>query len=93
MFTFVAWSCFCIGIVAKIKIGLDQKLSMPKDSYVISYFNDMNSYLNVGPPVYFVVEKGHNYTSIMGQNQLCGSVGCPHDSLLGKLYTQSKISN
>lgn len=93
MFTFVAWSCFCIAIVTKVKIGLDQKLSMPKDSYVISYFNDMNSYLNVGPPVYFVVENGHNYTSIMGQNQLCGSVGCPHDSLLGKLYTESKISN
>ena len=40
----------------KIDIGLDQKLSMPEDSYLIDYFETMSQSLEVGAPVYFVVK-------------------------------------
>ena len=40
----------------KIDIGLDQKLSMPEDSYLIDYFETMSESLEVGAPVYFVVK-------------------------------------
>ena len=40
----------------KIDIGLDQKLSMPEDSYLIDYFQTMYESLEVGAPVYFVVK-------------------------------------
>ena len=40
----------------KLDIGLDQKLSMPEDSYLIDYFETMSESLEVGAPVYFVIK-------------------------------------
>lgn len=82
-----------VAVLHKIQLGLDQKLSMPDDSYVLKYFEDESTYLHVGPPVYFVVKEGHNYTSEQGQNSLCGGNGCPQDSLVGQIFTASKIPN
>lgn len=56
---------------------------------MLDYFNALNDYLSVGPPVYFVVKDGYNYTNIQGQNGICGGNGCPENSLLGQLYTAS----
>uniref|UniRef100_A0AAQ5YGY8 SSD domain-containing protein n=1 Tax=Amphiprion ocellaris TaxID=80972 RepID=A0AAQ5YGY8_AMPOC len=72
-------------------IGLDQKLSMPDDSYVLDYFKNMSKYLHTGAPVYFVVEEGLNYSSPEGQNVVCGGVGCNNDSLVQQVYTASLI--
>ncbi|XP_064596791.1 NPC intracellular cholesterol transporter 1-like [Liolophura sinensis] len=93
MFVFVGWFCVCVAVVNKIEIGLDQKLSMPQDSYVLDYFNSLNEYLSVGPPVYFVVEEGHDYTTANGQNAICGGNGCPEKSLLGQVYRASRRAN
>ena len=47
-----------IALVPKVSVGLNQKLSVPKDSYVLDYFTALEDYLSVGVPVYFVVKKG-----------------------------------
>lgn len=90
---FVGMLSFSIAAVNKVEIGLDQKLSMPDDSYVLEYFKNLSMYLHTGPPVYFVVEDGVNYSSPEGQNAVCGGVGCNNDSLVQQVYTASLISN
>uniref|UniRef100_A0A3Q1FYK2 Niemann-Pick disease, type C1 n=1 Tax=Acanthochromis polyacanthus TaxID=80966 RepID=A0A3Q1FYK2_9TELE len=90
---FVGMLSFSIAVVNKVEIGLDQKLSMPDDSYVLDYFKNMSKYLHTGAPVYFVVEEGLNYSSPEGQNVVCGGVGCNNDSLVQQVYMASLISN
>lgn len=59
------------NILAHLTSGLDQRLALPSESYLIPYFDNMNLYLDVGPPVYFVT---HNVdvTERPGQQELCG---------------------
>ncbi|XP_069548356.1 NPC intracellular cholesterol transporter 1 [Brachyistius frenatus] len=90
---FVGILSFSIAVVNKVEIGLDQKLSMPDDSYVLEYFKNMSEYLHTGAPVYFVVEDGIKYNSSEGQNAVCGGVGCNNNSLVQQIYTASLISN
>lgn len=59
-----------IGI-QHITLGLDQRLALPGDSYLVSYFNALDSYLDVGPPVYFVTHDT-DPASREGQQKLCG---------------------
>ncbi|CDS43324.1 Niemann Pick C1 protein [Echinococcus multilocularis] len=83
---FLGWICFCIAIIpGGIHIGLDQKLSMSLDSYVLEYFEAISGLLAVGPPVYFVVTEGHSFDSVHGQNQICSRPGCDEDSLVNTL--------
>jgi Niemann-Pick C1 protein len=59
---------------------------MPKDSYVLDYFYGLETYLSVGPPVYFVAnENAIDYTKVDDQNLLCGTSGCSPVSLLGQI--------
>uniref|UniRef100_A0A8C1ZAD7 Niemann-Pick disease, type C1 n=1 Tax=Cyprinus carpio TaxID=7962 RepID=A0A8C1ZAD7_CYPCA len=74
-----------------MEIGLDQKLSMPDDSYMLDYFGNLSEYLHTGAPVYFVVEDGHDYKTIEGQNAVCGGVGCNNNSLVQQIYTISNV--
>ncbi|KAM9322799.1 NPC intracellular cholesterol transporter 1 [Pholidichthys leucotaenia] len=90
---FVGILSFSIAVVNKVEIGLDQKLSMPDNSYVLEYFKNMSAYLHTGPPVYFVIEEGLNYTTIEGQNMVCGGVGCNNNSLVQQVYAASLINN
>ncbi len=90
MLVFGFWTLCCVGMVAHIGVGLDQKLSMPHDSYVLRYFESLAQYLEVGSPVYFVVESGHNYTTRAGQDMVCSGRGCPEYSLLGQLYSAAQ---
>ncbi|XP_061653506.1 NPC intracellular cholesterol transporter 1 isoform X2 [Phyllopteryx taeniolatus] len=90
---FVGALSFSIAVVNKVEIGLDQQLSMPDDSYVLEYFKNLNQYLHTGAPVYFVVEDGLNYSSLEGQNAVCGGVGCNNNSLVQQIYSASLISN
>lgn len=47
------------------------------------------NYLNVGPPVYYVVKGGYNYSTAENQNKICGTAGCNPDSLNAQIYTAS----
>uniref|UniRef100_A0A8C4Q4A4 Niemann-Pick disease, type C1 n=1 Tax=Eptatretus burgeri TaxID=7764 RepID=A0A8C4Q4A4_EPTBU len=87
-----AFSC-SIAVLNKVPVGLDQRLSMPDDSYLLQYFGNMSKFLNSGPPVYFVVEDGLDYTTVHGQNVVCGGVGCNPDSLVQQIFKASQISN
>eukprot|EP00818_Percolomonas_sp_WS_P000778 CAMPEP_0117439868 /NCGR_PEP_ID=MMETSP0759-20121206/2783_1 /TAXON_ID=63605 /ORGANISM="Percolomonas cosmopolitus, Strain WS" /LENGTH=897 /DNA_ID=CAMNT_0005231589 /DNA_START=13 /DNA_END=2701 /DNA_ORIENTATION=- len=40
--------------VKGLKMGLDQVNALPKDNYLIDYFQDQRAFLDLGPPVYFV---------------------------------------
>lgn len=83
---FIIIASLSASIIHRIPIGLDQKLSMPKDSYVLDYFYGLENYLNVGPPVYFVVnENAINYTRTGDQNLLCGTSGCSPSSMLQQI--------
>uniref|UniRef100_H3BC01 NPC intracellular cholesterol transporter 1 n=1 Tax=Latimeria chalumnae TaxID=7897 RepID=H3BC01_LATCH len=90
---FVGVLSFSIAVLPKVEVGLDQSLSMPDDSYVLDYFSSLSKYLHSGPPVYFVVEKGHNYTSLEGQNMVCGGVGCNNNSLVQQIFTAAELDN
>ncbi|XP_076237952.1 NPC intracellular cholesterol transporter 1 homolog 1b [Calliopsis andreniformis] len=77
-------------VLPNIGIGLDQKLSMPVDSYVLKYFEFMEDLLSMGPPVYFVLTSGLNYSHTIVQNMICGGQGCNTDSLYTQIYSASK---
>ncbi|EJD53697.1 multidrug efflux transporter AcrB transmembrane domain-containing protein [Auricularia subglabra TFB-10046 SS5] len=57
--------------IQHIELGLDERLALPRDSYLIEYFNDLHQYLEIGPPTYFVVQQADE-TSRTGQRELCG---------------------
>ncbi|MCO5565319.1 hypothetical protein L7F22_018992 [Adiantum nelumboides] len=60
----------CIG-VRNVKMGLDQRLALPKGSYLRDYFDAVDSFLDVGPPVYFVA-RDVDVTTRAGQQAICG---------------------
>ncbi|XP_012153839.1 Niemann-Pick type C-1a isoform X5 [Megachile rotundata] len=93
MIVFFAWLCSSIAVVPHIEIGLDQELSMPEDSFVLKYFKFLNSYLSIGPPMYFVVKEGLNYSDTRQQNLVCGGQYCNSDSVSTQIFIASKQSN
>ncbi|KAG8800894.1 hypothetical protein FRC16_001821 [Serendipita sp. 398] len=56
--------------VQHIQLGLDQRLALPSDSYLNPYFDAMDRFLDVGPPVYFV-STDIDVTARTGQQRLC----------------------
>ncbi|GAA6035375.1 hypothetical protein JCM8097_008841 [Rhodosporidiobolus ruineniae] len=73
-----------------IQLGLDQRLALPASSYLVDYFNALDAYLDVGPPVYFVVE-GVNQTSLGGVKEMCGRFStCEPLSLANVLEAERK---
>ncbi|XP_070533114.1 NPC intracellular cholesterol transporter 1-like [Ptychodera flava] len=90
---FVFMFCGSAVLMTKVEVGLDQKLSMPEDSYMIDYFNNLSEYLSIGSPVYFVTKDGYNFTSEVEQDKICGGSGCNDDSLTSQVYHASQISN
>ncbi|KAK4781437.1 hypothetical protein SAY86_015539 [Trapa natans] len=86
---FVAFSLTSIALCTRIEPGLEQKIVLPRDSYLQGYFHDVSKYLRIGPPLYFVV-KNYNYSSESRQtNQLCAINQCDADSLLNEISRAS----
>ena len=83
----------CTNCTVQLSVDCWSWLSVLQGSYVLEYFESMARYLSTGSPVYFVVEEGHNYTSLRGQNQVCGGSGCPDTSLLGQVYEATRQPN
>ncbi|KAE8745772.1 hypothetical protein FOCC_FOCC007488 [Frankliniella occidentalis] len=89
----VFFVCLFIGTLPclpRVDVGLDQSLAMTKDSYVYKYFENMKELLSIGPPVYFVITQGLNYTDPAHQNLVCGGIGCSADSLATAVQSASK---
>jgi len=90
---FVGFFFSCISMCDKIKIGLDQKLAMPSDSYQIKYFEALQKHLKVGPPVYFVLKDGYNYSDTNLLRLLCGASNCDSNSLQSIISAASVFPN
>ncbi|GAV02187.1 hypothetical protein RvY_12783 [Ramazzottius varieornatus] len=93
LLVFSGWLLASIAVINKINVGFDQKISMPEDSYVLDYMTNMEEYLSVGAPVYFVVEDGMDYSNRLQQNKLCGTAGCDQESLMAQITLASFGSN
>lgn len=50
---------------------IDQRLALPSESYLIKWFDSIDAYLEVGPPVYFVVQDT-DVAKRPAQKKLCG---------------------
>ena len=59
------------ALLPGMQLGLDQRIAIPNDSYLIQYFNDLDRYFASGPPVYFVAQDV-DVTTLAGQQALCG---------------------
>lgn len=57
---FVFMSCFSLIVVPSIEVGLDQELSMPKDSHIVKYFQFMADLLSMG--ILYIIYLHYLYT-------------------------------
>ncbi|CAG8683201.1 5361_t:CDS:2, partial [Racocetra persica] len=82
---------FLIGLslVPQVELGLDQRIALPSDSYLIDYFDDLDNYFRVGPPVYFVA-KNVNVTKKDGQRALCGRFSTCEQFSLSNILEQER---
>ncbi|XP_054787457.1 uncharacterized protein LOC129293484 [Prosopis cineraria] len=88
---FVAFTLASIALCTRIERGLEQKIVLPRDSYLQGYFNNISEYLRVGPPLYFVV-KNYNYSlESTHTNQLCSISHCDSNSLLNEISRASLV--
>jgi Niemann-Pick C1 protein len=68
----------------------DQRLALPSHSHLIQYFDDMDAYLNIGPPVYFV-SHDVDVTHRPGQQALCARfTTCDDFSVANTLEAERK---
>ncbi|XP_002510680.3 NPC intracellular cholesterol transporter 1 isoform X1 [Ricinus communis] len=86
---FIAFALASVALSTRVEPGLEQKIVLPRDSYLQGYFNNVSEYLRIGPPLYFVV-KNYNYSSESRHtNQLCSISQCDSDSLLNEIARAS----
>uniref|UniRef100_A0A1J3K9G7 Niemann-Pick C1 protein n=1 Tax=Noccaea caerulescens TaxID=107243 RepID=A0A1J3K9G7_NOCCA len=87
---FLAFAMASIALSPRLETGLEQKIVLPRDSYLQDYFDSLSKYLRVGPPLYFVV-KDYNYSlGSRHTNQLCSISQCNSDSLLNEISRASQ---
>lgn len=90
---FVAMVSVSIILIPQIEVGLDQQMALPTDSYVYKYLIAVRDLLRIGPPVYFVLKSGLNFTNPDHQNVICGSQLCHEDSLTTQIFLASRFTN
>ncbi|PPJ53633.1 hypothetical protein CBER1_00829 [Cercospora berteroae] len=78
-----------IALLPEVPLGLDQRIALPSDSYLIDYFNDLDSYFNQGAPVYFVV-KDLNVTARPHQQELCARYTTCNEFSLANVLEQER---
>lgn len=79
-----------VALIPKVSLGLDQRVAIPDDSHLIQYFNDLYTYFDSGPPVYFVTRE-LNVTEREHQQQLCSRfTTCRQESLTNILEQERK---
>ncbi|CZS96662.1 hypothetical protein WAI453_010084 [Rhynchosporium graminicola] len=82
-----------VSLMPEVALGLDQRVAIPDDSYLIPYFNDLYAYFESGPPVYFVTRE-LNVTQRLHQQQLCSRFStCEQDSITNMIEGERKRSN
>lgn len=87
---FLGFFAAAIALLPEVPLGLDQRIALPQDSYLIDYFNDLDHYFEQGAPVYFVV-KDLNVTERLHQQDLCARyTTCKEYSLANILEQERK---
>merc|ERR1711964_804210 len=82
-----------VSLIPEVALGLDQRVAIPDDSYLIPYFNDLYDYFESGPPVYFITRE-LNVTQRLHQQQLCSRFStCESDSITNIIEGERKRSN
>ena len=80
---FVLAALCSVHLATHLEIGLDQRVALPTNSYLIDYFDKEGDLLMVGPPLYLVIRDPYNYSDPVAQNKLCYSQsGCEGGSLI-----------
>ncbi|XP_032518509.2 NPC intracellular cholesterol transporter 1 homolog 1b-like [Danaus plexippus] len=87
---FMAMIGVSVILIPQIEVGLDQEMALPQDSFVYKYLQAVNNILPAGPPVFFVVKSGLNFTNHDHQNVLCGGLTCNEDSLSTQIFVASR---
>lgn len=77
-------------VIPHLEIGLDQELALPADSYVTNFLQSVNNLLRIGPPVFFVLTPGLDFTNPDHQNVICGGRLCNQDSLSTQVFLASR---
>ncbi|EEQ40623.1 Patched family protein [Clavispora lusitaniae] len=92
---FLAWLGVSLALLPRIQLGLDQRMALPSQSYLVDYFDAVYEYLNVGPPVFFVV-RDLDLTARPNQQAVCGKFStCKEFSLANVLeqeYRRGDVS-
>lgn len=70
MTIFLGFFAAGISLLPEVQLGLDQRIAVPRDSYLIKYFDDLSDFFGAGPPVYFVT-RDVNATQRVHQKELC----------------------
>ncbi|KAF1349878.1 sterol-sensing domain of SREBP cleavage-activation-domain-containing protein [Delphinella strobiligena] len=79
-----------LALLPNVELGLDQRIAIPSDSYLIKYFDDLYDYFEAGPPVYFIT-RDLNVTQRKHQQELCGRFStCQSFSLSNVLEQERK---
>lgn len=78
-----------LALLPKVQLGLDQRIAIPSDSYLIQYFNDLYDYYGAGPPVYFVTRET-NFTDRHYQREVCGRFSTCEDFSLANILEQER---
>ncbi|KAI9277995.1 patched family-domain-containing protein [Sporodiniella umbellata] len=90
---FLGLFMFSLSWMPQIPLGLDQRIALPSDSYLVNYFNDLDRYFYVGPPVYFVV-RDVNLTQSEQNTKVCArSASCQPESLANMLDLERQRAN
>lgn len=87
---FFSWFIISLVFLPSIKFGLDQTMAVPQNSYLVNYFQDVYEYLNVGPPVYFVV-KNLDLRIKSAQKKICGKFTECDDYSLGNVLELERL--
>ncbi|PFH50535.1 hypothetical protein AMATHDRAFT_144865 [Amanita thiersii Skay4041] len=83
---------FVLSIISiqHIELGLDQRLALPSDSHLIKYFDNVDAYLDVGPPLYLIA-RDLDVTQRSNQQSLCGRfTTCRNLSMANSLEAERK---
>lgn len=79
-----------VALLPEVELGLDQRVAIPDDSYLIPYFNDLYDYFDAGPPVFFVTRE-FNATKTEQQQKICSRfTTCQQMSLTNILEQERK---
>ncbi|AET41154.1 sphingolipid transporter Ecym_7320 [Eremothecium cymbalariae DBVPG len=87
---FSLWVIFSMVFLPYVPIGLDQRMAIPEKSYLSDYFSDLFEYLNVGPPVYFIL-RNFDLTKRTNQQKICGKFTSCDESSLANVLEQERF--